>query len=183
MKTRWLPVKGYEGLYEVSDSGLLRSLPRRCKTKNGAYQVRPGKLLGHATSAGYVVVRLTDVLGATRRAFIHQLVLEAFVGECPSGCQALHGPKGSSVNRLSNLCWGTPSQNQLDRFRDGTDTSGERNPLAKLTKKAVRYIRTHYKRWDRQFGGNALAKKFGVTQGAIWCVVAGRTWRTNEHTA
>lgn len=183
MKTRWVPVPGYEGLYEVAKSGLLRSLPRKCKTKNGATQVRPGRLLGHVTAAGYKAARLTDSTGATRRKYVHQLVLEAFVGKCPAGLQALHGEGGACDNSLRNLRWGTPAQNQLDRFRDGTDGCGERNPLAKLTAKAVRFIKKNYISYDREFGSSALARKFGVSQGAVWLVLSGKTWREDVATA
>lgn len=53
---------------------------------------------------------------------------------------------------------------------------GSQNGAAKLTPEAVREIRSSYRRRSREYGGNALAKRFGVSYYAIWCVVHHQTW-------
>ncbi len=168
---RWLPVPvpGFEDLYEVSDLGRVRSLPRR--TASG---VRGGRIVGnHVTKQGYPVVMLCNSGNPVRR-HVHSLVLGAFAGPCPPGQEALHGPAGPPVAALSNLRWGTREQNMMDKVRDGTDNRGERQGRHKLTWAAVAEIRR------RAVAGELhvhLAAEFGVNRRTIGNVVAGDTWR------
>jgi hypothetical protein len=64
---------------------------------------------------GYRLVHLPS----GRRARVHWLVLEAFVGSRPEGYDGLHKNDKRSDNALTNLYWGTPQQNALDRTRNG----------------------------------------------------------------
>ena len=110
---------------------------------------------------------------------VHRLVLEAFVGPCPDGMEACHGPDHDpSNNRLENLRWDTHSANMRDRAKNGTDISGEGNGQAKLTAADVRDIRTIF-----ACGGisqQALADRYGVGQTAISDIVLRRSWRSVE---
>jgi hypothetical protein len=100
----WCPIIGYEGLYEVSDFGRVRSL-------------RSGKLLAAYEHQGYLAVTLHGANGQRTR-HIQRLVLEAFAGPRPPGQQACHGPWGSLDNRYpENLRWDTPVQNSDDKAR------------------------------------------------------------------
>lgn len=114
---RWLPVPGYEGLYEISDLGRVRSLPRRsCR----------GQVLKPSLSPlGYPRVHLND-RGRDRLRFIHLLVAESFIGPKPEGKQVRHLDGDSQNNRLSNLAYGTPSENVFDQVRHGTHTWASR---------------------------------------------------------
>lgn len=73
--------------------------------------------------------------------FIHTLVLEAFVCRRPKGLQACHKNGKKQDNRLSNLRWGTPSENQADRERHGTGRIGKPKPVKTLTLAKVQRIR------------------------------------------
>ena len=64
--------------------------------------------------SGHFVINLQ---GKTRR--VHRLVLEAFVGPCPLGMECLHADDDPANNSLSNLRWGTRSENIHDRVRNG----------------------------------------------------------------
>lgn len=106
MTERWLPVVGWEGLYEVSDLGRVWSVKRSMIRATS-------KLVGR-----YPSLRLyRDNVGVT--VYVHILILEAFVGPCPEGMQACHRNDIGDDNRLSNLRWDTPSQNAFDRVRNG----------------------------------------------------------------
>lgn len=111
----WLPVVGYEGLYEVSDQGRVRSLNRVSGGKR-----RMGRVLKPAFN-GRMFVDLVE--GERRRsAAVAVLVLEAFVGPRPPGGIARHFPdRDITNNALVNLSWSTQSQNMLDRRTHGTD--------------------------------------------------------------
>lgn len=121
-----------------------------------------------------VALRRDNVL---RSVYVHQLVALAFIGPCPPGMEVLHGPGGKLDNRLANLHYGTRSENQLDRRRDGNVSTasapGEAHGMAKLTWKAVREIR----RWHAAGASQAaLGREFGVSKSAIGLVVRRETW-------
>jgi DNA-binding transcriptional LysR family regulator len=160
---RWLPVVRYEGLYEVSDWGRVRSLPRNTTR---------GKILKPGLVNGYPHVILCQD-GHRHGFFVHTLVLEAFVGLCPAGQECRHGPGGKQDARLINLCWGTREENYADRFRDGTDNTGERNGRARLTADDVREIRALVASGKSQAG---VGRIYGMTRYAIWDIVHGRRW-------
>lgn len=115
----WNPVVGYAGLYEVSDQGRVRSLPRR-GSGNRANRVYGGSVLrpGRFTSSGHLSVALSRDNRASSHS-VHVLVLAAFVGPCPDGQEVRHMNDDPSDNRLANLEYGTRRENMLDRARNG----------------------------------------------------------------
>ena len=173
MQEVWLPVVGYEGLYEVSDQGQVRSLDRAVVQMNrggNCVRVYAGRVLRQVPDAkGYQKVCLSKE-GRHKSRSVHHLVLEAFVGPRPAGLVTRHGPEGVASNALRNLCYGTQRENIQDRRRDGTDVSGERNPRARLTEEKVREIRA-----DGRMGIH-LAKVYGVSESTIYAVKNNETW-------
>lgn len=117
---RWLPVPSYEGCYEVSDHGRVRSLRRTVPAKNGKTQVVPGGVLKQSKlgNTPYMKVALGKGRQQVTRS-VHSLVLEAFVGPRPDGMEACHGFGGPQDNRLTNLRWDTLSENNYDMVRMG----------------------------------------------------------------
>lgn len=114
---RWLPVVGWEGIYEVSDHGRIRSLTR----KDSTGRTRRGRVLRPDTyRGGYLRVSLALGGGVTRRS-VHHLVLEAFFGPCPDGMEGCHNNGVPNENRLSNLRWDTHPANVADSIRQGTN--------------------------------------------------------------
>ncbi len=109
----WRPVLGWEGLYEVSDLGRVRSLPRvRCTGKVLKAVLSPSK-------PDYRVVNLCHD-GRKKMRPVHQLVCEAFHGQRPAGAHARHLDGDSLNNLASNLAWGSPRDNVEDSIRHGT---------------------------------------------------------------
>lgn len=114
---KWLPVVGYEGIYEVSDMGNVRSVDRI--NAKGARQLgRPKKAT--VGKIGYPVVCLYKD-GHPKTRTIHSLVLEAFVGPRPPKHEACHNNGIRTDSRLENLRWDTSSENNLDKRAHGTD--------------------------------------------------------------
>ena len=112
----WRALVGFEGYYEVSDQGQVRSLDRVITRSTGAKQFYPGCVLTPTRQAyGYLSVQIRG-----RRRYVHALVLEAFVGPCPPNAETLHKDGVPENNRLENLHYGTPSENAYDRVRHGT---------------------------------------------------------------
>jgi len=117
----WKDVPGYEGQYQVSNQGRVRSLDREIeqmsrwgtsyiKSVRGV-MLQPGRM-----PAGHVSVSL----GRNNSQCVHKLVLLAFVGAAPSGCECLHDNGDPSDNHLENLRWGTRGENIRDAVRHGT---------------------------------------------------------------
>lgn len=117
----WRPVVGYEGLYEVSDLGRIRSFVK--EPTGRLLKPRPSKSSEHR-NPGWAVALFKD---GTRKSFlIHRLVLEAFVGPCPDGLEACHWNDNSADNRLVNLRWDTHSANTQDKLRNGNHEPSNR---------------------------------------------------------
>lgn len=99
----WRPVPGYDGLYEVSDQGSVRSL-------NYHQTGKRRELKGRKVSVGYEQVILCRD-GVQKNKLVHRLVYEAFNGTIPEGLQIDHINGVKNDNRLVNLRCVTPREN------------------------------------------------------------------------
>lgn len=115
---RWLPVVGYEGAYEVSDQGRVRSLDRWLAYRHTRRLHRGRVLSPGRRSSGHLVVSLHKKT-ASRSHYVHQLVLRAFAGPRPSGQEVRHLDGVPTNNRLGNLVYGTRTENKYDEVRHG----------------------------------------------------------------
>ncbi len=107
----WKPIPGFEDRYEVSNQGRVRSIDRRVRlVAHGKETTRlaRGRLLrpGLCRSG-----HLSVALGKGNSRLVHQLVLEAFVGPRPARQEVLHLNHNPKDNQLSNLRYGTRSEN------------------------------------------------------------------------
>ena len=158
----WVPVAGFEGLYEVSDQGQVRSLMR------GTRVLRP-----YPNKRGYLRVNLCKD-GRVKIMYLHLLVLAAFKGACPPGQEGCHGRGGRSDNRAVNLDWGSRSKNNgIDKVRDGTIQRGERNGRSKLTEGDVRLIRLEL---GACVSGADLARRYPVSRQTIKDIQRKKIW-------
>jgi hypothetical protein len=130
-------------------------------------------LSGTLTPDGYIHLSL-KVRGGKHRGFqLHRLVLEAFVGPCPSGMEALHGDGNGANNRLGNLRWGTHPENMADAKRHGTTLVGARHPNAKLTDESVISILVAVASGE---SSRSIAARFGVSKDNVLLIAKGKTW-------
>lgn len=166
----WRPVVGYEGLYEVSSHGRVKSLARKRNTGRGIRTVRERIL--RAKPGLYPTVTLRHC-GDPKTHYVHDLVLRAFIGPPPSGFEACHGDGDKWNCRLTNLRWDTPSGNHRDRVRHGVSNRGERSGTAKLSRAQVEEIKQRCAQGERQ---SAVAREFGVSQSLISQIVNERKW-------
>lgn len=111
---KWLPCVGFAG-YEVSDQGRVRGVDRVLVDKTGRRRNWKGRIrVATPDDQGYLHLTLNG-----RTAYVHKLVLDAFVGPRPDGQVRLHGPAGNSVNALSNLRYGTQGENIQQSVEEG----------------------------------------------------------------
>ena len=169
----WMPVLGYEGVYEVSDQGRVRSLARRVP-RGHSHLTIAGKLLKPAPHivTGYNVVRLSRD-GDSVLARVPVLVCEAFHGPRPTGKQAAHRNGVRTDDRADNLEWLTRRENDADKDAHGTRLIGEQSPVSILTVPQVHEIRRL-----RSLGGTyqQIADRLGVTFEMVRSVIVGRSW-------
>ena len=106
----WKDIKGFEGLYQVSNLGRVKSLERFRKGANGSLVTVKEKILKPLIDKGYYQVCLFKQ--STRKAYlVHRLVWSAFNGSIPEGLQVNHINEVKSDNRLSNLNLMTAKEN------------------------------------------------------------------------
>ena len=115
----WKPVLGYEGYYEVSSLGRVKTLERVAVRRNGRPHTVPERILKQSyMKKGYLRLNLTKD-GVRKQHTVHSLVLSSFVGPRPSGMITRHLNGIPDDNRLENLAWGTGSENQHDAVAHG----------------------------------------------------------------
>lgn len=115
----WRSVFEFEGYYEVSDAGRIRSLPRQVLRGTAPTMTKPRILKPTPDKGGYLTVSLYGEMGRRSRR-VHRIVLEAFVGQRPNGMEARHIDGNPRNNFLNNLEWCTKPTNTKDQVRHGT---------------------------------------------------------------
>lgn len=120
MTEQWREIPGYEGRYEVSDQGRVRSMDRVVVASNGVVRHLPGRMLKQYKQRYWLVSLAATADHPPRNPRVHVLVLAAFVGPRPEGQMGRHLDDDTDNNALPNLAWGTNSDNMLDAVRNGT---------------------------------------------------------------
>jgi len=150
----------FDDRFEVSDRGEIRSwcLPGQ----NSGRRETPLLRKAHTNHNGYTVVQV-----CRKQYRVHRLVLEAFVGPCPAGCNVDHINGLRHDNRLSNLRYLDKAKNCAQGARYGQD-----NNKTKLNWDIVREIRNtpHIQQVE-------WAERLGVSQHAIHCIRSHKTWK------
>ena len=122
----WLPVKRFVGYYEVSDEGVVRSVPRTIVRSDGVVQHLKGKVLNAApkkiNQQVYQVVCLCKD-GKSTFEYLHRVVAEAFIPNPRNFREVNHKDLNKSNNRADNLEWKSSSGNKKHAVRNGVKNS------------------------------------------------------------
>jgi hypothetical protein len=164
----WRAIKGYEGLYEVSECGKVRSVGRVVLRKNGRPYRITDRIIRGTIADGYYIVSLCKDAVVTRWR-VHRLVANAFVGNS-DGLFVLHSDGNPTNNHASNLRVGTAADNSVDMVRHGRSTRGTKHHGSKLTDEEVASIRSSHETHA------VLAFKYGVARQTIGDIKTGRRW-------
>ncbi len=164
----WREVPGYDGRYEVSSLGRVRSW---VKSGPGGHRRSEPLIMTPFEEEGYFHIFLRDGKKVTRYG-VHRLLALAFLGPPPTKDHlACHEDGVPSNNVVGNIRWDTQVGNQADRLRHGTDVRGTKQVTAKLNEKQVLEIRVRSGENQR-----ALASEFGVSQAQIQRIITRKAW-------
>lgn len=172
-KEIWKPVKEYEGIYEVSNYGRVRSIGSKHyvnKGTGGFYRFRKGCIFKiQNASNGYKQVVLSKN-GEHRIYRVHRLVAEAFIPNPLRLPEVNHKDEDRTNNNVDNLEWCT---HQYNNSYGNKPARGSKNPMARLTNEQVKEIR------KRRAAGELLrtiAEDYGISLNHVGNIVNGRRW-------
>ena len=176
----WKPIAGYEGLYEVSSNGRIKSLKRNVPAgpgKIGFWTVNERILRPRVQRSGHLVVVLSRKNQIQSR-LVHQLVLEAFVGPRPDGMECCHGDATPGNNKVENLRWGTRLENARDMVLHGHSVRGSKSKHAIIDEMQAISIRRliNICGWKSK----EVAALYGISRRGVGFIKEQRNWRWLE---
>ena len=176
MSEIWKDVPNFEGSYQVSNMGRVRSVDRVVTFKDGSMRKLKGKVLkSYLNNVGYELLKLSnDGRGNTKT--VHRLVLETFKPHVNmNDLQVNHIDGNKSNNHLTNLEWVTARDNILHAHDLGLiKNRGEDSPRAKLSKADVLEV---LQRLDTGEMHKDIGLDYGVSRRCITDINTGRRWR------
>ena len=122
MTEKWMPIKGWEDLYEVSDQGRVRSKDRYIRETRGRTRFSKGRIL-KLRGQTHLYANLRDGL-RLEQASVHRLVAIAFIPNPKGLTHVLHGDDNPANNRAVNLQWGDDLDNRRDALKNGRVSGG-----------------------------------------------------------
>lgn len=172
----WKDVVGYEGLYQVSNLGRVKSLARTVIRSNGVPLYCKEKVLKTAKISGYPLVDLRKK-GNRKVIQVHRLICLAFLPNPENKPQVNHKNGVKTDNRLENLEWATRSENSKHAFLIGLNKpnmlKGEKIGTSKLTEKQVIQIKHGNKGLTRK----QISAKYGIDPTTVSKIILGKSWK------
>lgn len=168
------PIPSWEGYYSVSNHGNVRSEQRiiKEKTTNKSYEI-PEKMLKKSldnSGKGYYRISLSKN-SKIKYIQIHRLVCWTFLGKQEKGTEIRHIDGNCKNNNLTNLAYGTKSDNMQDAIRHGTFPLLGRRPGAKFNINIIKQIASEKGTLTE------ISKKFNIKVGVIRQIKMGETWK------
>ena len=163
----WRDVRDYEGLYQVSNYGRIKSFRRNA----------PMIFIRYKDAKGYFSVGLKKRNVKAKYTKAHQIVAQAFIPNLKSKPQVNHIDGNKLNNRVGNLEWVTQKENIRHAYNIGLGKSGCENHNAKLTTEQVKYIREVCVPRDEKFSFSALAKELGISVSTVERIYNRKTYK------
>lgn len=173
MKETWKPVVGYEGIYEVSSFGRVKTVDHFVDYKqSGKYKTKmhvKEKIRKLQNIKGYLTVQLLSK-GSSRTALVHRLVANAFIHNPLNKPDVNHIDNNTSNNNVTNLEWCTEKENNYHCIRSGRHVSkkGSSHPHSKLSEKDIPIIKQLRK---DGLSYRLIGEHYGVHLGTIFYAI------------
>lgn len=170
------PIKGYEGSYEISNLGRVKSLSRMVKGKGGGLRRVPERIMSVRTGGREYLHATLCLNSKYKTRTVHGLVAEAFLDADPSRPQVNHINGDKFDNRVENLEWVTQSENMLHSYKMGLHKRkvGSEVPGAKLTEREVGIIRKLHN--TKKLFHREIGEAFGVSKSTIKGIINNKYW-------
>lgn len=169
----WKDIVNYEGYYQISDSGEVKSLSRRINngSKNGF--ISKERILKQTKNPNNGYMQVTLMKNRKKKVvYVHSLVAEAFLGENKKAT-VNHKDGNKQNNHVLNLEYATYSENNQHAYNTGLHAKGEKHYQAKLTREQVAEIRQNGKTAPYYI----IALKYGVAPATIRDIIINKTWK------
>jgi hypothetical protein len=167
-------IKGFEGLYAITEDGRVWSYPRKENNKRRIFYLHGRFRKPQVNTAGYFHVALIKN-GRTKVALLHRLIAAAFIPNPKRLREVNHKNGKKRDNRIQNLEWCNHRQNCRHASEAGLMPRGTQNSKAKLTDANVIEIRFLFSQGNTNC--THLGQKFGVTASAVRRLVRRVTWK------
>jgi len=171
----WLDIKGYEGHYQVSSFGRVKSLARVIECRKNVFVNKKEKFLSDwDCGKGYRKVKLSKD-GIEKSIRVHRLVADTFLSNPDAKLEVNHINGIKNDNRVENLDWCTSSENTIHALNNKLKISqkGSEHGMSKLTEKDVLEI--------RKIGRNKTLKEvseiYKVDMSLISLVLLNKIWK------
>ena len=172
----WKPIPGYEGLYEVSNLGKVKSLPRNRFIKNTTYTyLSSEKILKLDIGKSNYYRTCLSENKKNKRFLVHRLVAMSFISNPENKPMVNHINSIRTDNRVENLEWCTHSENMIHGFNKGfcNPPKGVINGQSKLTEKEVLEIR----RLKNTMSQKQISINFKVSLSTISEILLMKSWK------
>lgn len=170
----WKDIRGYTGLYQVSNTGKVKSLSKSWIGGTGGLRTKPDTILAQTNSNNYLAVNLRKD-GKAKRYSVHTLVGKEFVDGYKPGLEINHKDGNKNNNNDWNLEWVTSKQNKQHGLSQGLydNIINENSRFAKITKEDVIKIKHLIKNHTQK----KVAQMFNITQSNVSYIVNNKSWK------
>ena len=175
MEEIWKDVVGYEGYYQISNLGRVKSFARKINRINTFYITKERILTTNSSKIGYSVVCLR-LNGIGKWVRVHRLVSTAFIVNSENKRAVNHKNGIKQDNRLENLEWSTHSENNKHAYdtRLKVAPRGEKSGMSKLKEYQVLDIKERLKNGETQV---SIARFYNLNEQTIYSIKHNRRWQ------